>query len=92
MATGARQRDISLQIIAEALVVSPVAGQFCMPVSFTRGTVVLAFACAFLTGPVFGFLSARNASRLHPAVALSAACRAGLVCAASGQRAPRHPR
>ncbi len=32
----------------------------------------LAFACAFLTGLVFGFLPARNASRLQPAVALSA--------------------
>ncbi len=87
MATGARQRDILLQFIIEALVVSAIggtlgvalglgtgalAGQLGMPVSFTLGPVALAFACAFLTGLVFGFLPARNASRLQPAVALSA--------------------
>ncbi|WP_457585727.1 MacB family efflux pump subunit [Ensifer canadensis] len=87
MATGARQRDILLQFIIEALVVSAIggtlgvvlglgvgalAGQFGMPVAFTLGPVALAFACAFLTGLVFGFLPARNASRLQPAVALSA--------------------
>ncbi|TCN29733.1 MacB family efflux pump subunit [Sinorhizobium americanum] len=87
MATGARQRDILVQFIVEALVVSAIGGAigivaglgtayvartFGMPVSFTAGPVALAFACAFLTGLLFGFLPARNASRLQPAVALSA--------------------
>ncbi|APG91634.1 MacB family efflux pump subunit [Sinorhizobium americanum] len=87
MATGARQRDILVQFIVEALVVSAMGGAigivaglgtayvartFGMPVSFTAGPVALAFACAFLTGLLFGFLPARNASRLQPAVALSA--------------------
>ncbi|MCA1369950.1 MacB family efflux pump subunit [Bradyrhizobium sp. BRP14] len=87
MATGARQRDILVQFIVEALVVSAIGGAigvtaglatgyvaqvFGMPVSFTPGPVVLAFACAFLTGLLFGYLPARNASRLQPAVALSA--------------------
>lgn len=86
MATGARQRDILLQFIIEALVVSAVGGAIGVvaglgtgvlakflgaPVSFTLGPVALAFACSFLTGLVFGYLPARNASRLQPAVALS---------------------
>ncbi|WEX76234.1 MacB family efflux pump subunit [Sinorhizobium numidicum] len=87
MATGARQRDILVQFLVEALVVSAIGGaigviaglgtgalakSFGMPVSFTGGPVALAFACAFLTGLLFGYLPARNASRLQPAVALSA--------------------
>jgi len=87
MATGARRRDILLQFLIEALVVSAIGGAigvvlglsigglakaFGMPVSFTAGPVALAFACSFLTGLVFGYLPARNASHLQPAVALSA--------------------
>ena len=87
MATGARQRDILLQFLIEALVVSAIGGAigvvlglsigglakvFGMPVSFTIGPVALAFACSFLTGLVFGYLPARNASHLQPAVALGA--------------------
>nr|WP_314088886.1 MacB family efflux pump subunit [uncultured Shinella sp.] len=87
MATGARRRDILLQFLIEALVVSAIGGAigvglglsigalakvFGMPVSFTLGPVALAFACSFLTGLVFGYLPARNASHLQPAVALGA--------------------
>ncbi|CAN7251161.1 MacB family efflux pump subunit [Phyllobacterium sp. LjRoot231] len=86
MATGARQRDILLQFIIEALVVSAIGGAIGVvaglgtgilakllgaPISFTIGPVALAFACSFLTGLVFGYLPARNASQLQPAVALS---------------------
>ena len=88
MATGARSRDILTQFIVEALVVSALGGligvglglaiggvakAFGVPVTFAVGPVALAFASAFLTGLVFGYLPARNASRLQPAVALSAA-------------------
>jgi len=87
MATGARRRDILFQFLIEALVVSAIGGAigvvlglsvgglaqvFGLPVSFTVGPVALAFACSFLTGLVFGYLPARNASHLQPAVALSA--------------------
>ena len=87
MATGARRRDILLQFLIEALVVSAIGGAigvvlglsagglaqvFGLPVSFTPGPVALAFACSFLTGLVFGYLPARNASHLEPAVALGA--------------------
>ncbi|WP_377291368.1 MacB family efflux pump subunit [Rhizobium sp. SG2393] len=87
MATGARPRDILAQFIVEALVVSSIGGlvgiglglgiallasQFAVPVSFSVGPVVLAFTSAFLTGLVFGFLPARNAARLDPAIALAA--------------------
>jgi macrolide transport system ATP-binding/permease protein len=33
--------------------------------------VILAFGSAFLTGLIFGYLPAYNASRLQPAVALA---------------------
>ncbi|MCG5479237.1 MacB family efflux pump subunit [Sinorhizobium alkalisoli] len=87
MATGARRRDILVQFIIEALVVSAIGGAigvvvglgtgyaaryFGMPVAFTAGPVALAFACSFATGLIFGYLPARNASRLQPAMALSA--------------------
>ncbi|WP_412535059.1 MacB family efflux pump subunit [Ochrobactrum sp. AN78] len=86
MATGARRRDILLQFITEALTVSAIGGAVGVilgvgtaaalswagvPVGFSAGPVLLAFACAFATGLVFGFLPARKASRLLPAVALS---------------------
>jgi len=86
MATGARSRDILTQFIVEALVVSALGGligvalglgigavaqAFSVPVSFAPGPVILAFASAFLTGLVFGYLPAYNASRLQPAVALA---------------------
>jgi macrolide transport system ATP-binding/permease protein len=86
MATGARARDILTQFIVEALVVSALGGligvalglsigavaqAFGIAVSFAPGPVILAFASAFLTGLVFGYLPAYNASRLQPAVALA---------------------
>ena len=86
MATGARRRDILLQFITEALTVSAIGGAFGvviglgaaaiagwvgLSVGYSIGPVLLAFACAFATGLVFGFLPARKASRLLPAVALS---------------------
>jgi macrolide transport system ATP-binding/permease protein len=88
MATGARARDILTQFIVEALVVSALGGligvglglsigavaqAFGIAVSFAPGPVILAFASAFLTGLVFGYLPAYNASRLQPAVALASA-------------------
>ncbi len=86
MATGARMRDILLQFNTEAVVVCGLGGLLgvgigllaaivCrllgMPVVFSPWPSVLAFACAFLTGLVFGFLPARKAARLDPVAALS---------------------
>jgi macrolide transport system ATP-binding/permease protein len=86
MATGARQRDIQRQFVSEAVVVSLVGGcagvviglaigaaliAWDVPVIFSVRGIFGAFACALATGLVFGFMPARQASRLDPVVALA---------------------
>ncbi|MDD3030457.1 MAG: MacB family efflux pump subunit [Alphaproteobacteria bacterium] len=88
IAVGARQSDVRLQFLLEAVLVCLFAGiigiaaalgfglvfaefssQFSMVFSTTA--IVLAFLCSTLIGIVFGFLPARNASRLDPVEALA---------------------
>ena len=86
MATGARMRDILLQFLTEATVVSALGGvigvmvglaaaevisRFDMPVLFSVTPVILAFSCAVATGLIFGFAPALKAARLDPVVALA---------------------
>jgi macrolide transport system ATP-binding/permease protein len=86
MATGARMRDILLQFLTEATVVSALGGvigvivglsagkilsHFEMPVLFSITPVILAFSCSVGTGLIFGFAPALKAARLDPVVALS---------------------
>ena len=87
MAIGARGFDVMFQFLTEAVMVcfigglagvllgvggglatSPVAG---WRVIFTVAPIVIAFACASLTGVVFGYLPARKAARLDPIEALA---------------------
>lgn len=87
MATGARPGNILLQFNTEALVICGIGGlvgvalgilsgvvakAFGVSVAFSPTPAVLAFSCAFATGLLFGFLPARQASRLDPVVALAA--------------------
>ena len=86
MATGARRRDILRQFLTEAVLVSVVGGVagivvgiafaglllvWEVPVIFSLSAIGGAFACALVTGLVFGFMPARKASGLDPVVALA---------------------
>jgi macrolide transport system ATP-binding/permease protein len=87
MATGAREANIRMQFLIEAVVVSALGGAigvvggllvaaligaFGTPVQYSLTPVLLAFGCAFATGLIFGYLPAQKAAKLDPVVALAA--------------------
>lgn len=86
IATGARERDIMRQFLAEAVLVSLVGGVagvviglaiglllmvWNVPVIFSLSAIIGAFSCAVATGLIFGFMPARKAARLDPVIALA---------------------
>ena len=88
MAVGARQSDILLQFLIEAVLVCLVGGfigiilalsvgvlikltGIDLPLIYSVDSMLLAVACSSLIGVTFGFLPARNASRLDPIQALA---------------------
>ncbi len=82
LAVGARRRDVLLQFLVEAMVMSLIGGVLGVgiglataegltavldwPTEVSLTTVVSAFAIAALVGVVFGYYPARRASRLDP--------------------------
>jgi len=87
MAIGARGFDVLFQFLTEAVVVCFIGGLLGVIVGvggglatselagwrviFTITPIIIAFACAFLTGIIFGYLPARRAAQLDPIDALA---------------------
>ena len=88
MSIGARQYNILVQFLVEAVLICLIGGitgilfsflvgfifnQFVesFAMSFSPGSILVAIGCSTCIGVLFGYMPARNASRLNPIEALA---------------------
>ena len=88
MAVGARQSDVLMQFLIEAVIICLIGGILgiataigfgalitavspSFSVLYSPASIIAAVVCSSLIGVTFGYLPARNASRLDPVAALS---------------------